>query len=91
MSGIYSDNRFNDSRMSQYSHKAPLGPHGRRAFFSVNTKVLSAYPGWHSVHMHADYAYSVDCSTRDVLGCIAQMQAEWEAELTARYGGGRIS
>jgi hypothetical protein len=83
--GVYTDNRFDTRHATQFTYAAPIGPHGRISFFWVNTKALPGYPGWHLLHMHADYAYSVDCTTRDVLGAIVELRNEWIAEVKQRW------
>lgn len=82
---FYTDNRFDQHNRTSYSYCAPIGPHGRTSYFSVHTKGLPGFPGWHLLQMHADYAYSVECSTRDILSTIAELQAEWVADVTARW------
>ncbi|WP_316200988.1 MULTISPECIES: hypothetical protein [unclassified Bradyrhizobium] len=81
----YTDNRFDTRQATSYHYSAPIGPHGRVSHLSINTKALPGYPGWHLLNMYGDYAYSVECSTRDVLGAIALLQAEWIAEVAERW------
>lgn len=75
----YTENTFDHTDAVTFVREATIGH--RKARFSVQTKALSAYPDWHHVHMHADYVASVDVSTRDVLGCIADLQEAWIIEL----------
>lgn len=82
----YTDNRFDDGHATAYCAAKPIGPGGRTVHFWASTKALPGYPGWHFLTMHADRYDSMECSTRDVIGTIAEMQAAWELDLTARYG-----
>lgn len=77
----YTDNRFDTRYETVYQYQAPIGPNGRMAGFGIRAKALTAYPGWHVVHMHADYVESRDASTRDVLSCIKEMQEAWLYEM----------
>lgn len=81
----YTDNRFDDRNRTTYSYSAPIGPHGRTSYLSIHTKALPGYPGWHLLQMHGDYAYSVECSTRDIIATIAELQTEWVKEVRERW------
>jgi hypothetical protein len=82
---FYTDNRFDRSTSTHCTIQAPIGPHGRCSSVTFQTKALSGYPGWHLLHMHGDYVHSVECSTRDVLGAITELHAEWAAEVKERW------
>jgi hypothetical protein len=81
----YTDNRFDTRTRTYCTIEEPIGPHGRVSHLTFQTKALPGYPGWHLLNMFGDYAYSVECSTRDVLGTIAELKAEWVASLAVRF------
>lgn len=81
----YADNRFDLRHVARFTYTAPLSLFGRMASMHCDAKALTGYPGWFFVHMHADYAASVDVSTSDLLGCIRMLQEEWIAEMQQRF------
>lgn len=82
----YTDNRFDDCDQAQYRIEKPIGINGKQARLWFRCIALPAYPGWYHLDMHGDYCHSVDCSTCDVLGVIRELQDEWVADLTQRFG-----
>lgn len=81
----YTDNRFDCNHTSSYHYSAPIGPRKRIVHLWISTKALPAYQGWHVLHMYADHAYSIDCSTRDIPSAIREINDEWVRSLTERY------
>lgn len=63
----------------------PNGPHGRVSYFNAKAVSVPAYPGWYHVSTFADYDDRVECATRDPLGCMKDLQDQWDRNLHRQF------